>query len=192
MATSIYALADLPDVKLFMGVAGADSDMDNIISGLINQYSAMFETYMSRNILSRSYTETYDGGGYHMLFTTQYPITSISGIHDSAEWVWSTDTLIDSDEYTITIGDHLNAVILRTLVFGDHVENVKITYTAGYSAVPLDIQHCMVEEVVKAYRNKDKIGVTSKSIGDDNVMIIAQGLLEKTIIVLNQYRRLEC
>jgi len=50
----------------------------------------------------------------------------------------------------------------------------------------------MIEEVVKAYRNKDKVGVTSKSIGDNSIMIIAQGLLEKTTIILNQYRRLGC
>jgi len=190
MAINTYSLVDLPSVKRFMGVTGSDTEMDDLLCELINRHSVLFETYMSRNILSRSYTETQDGGGYHMLFTTQYPIQSVSSIHDSSSWVWSDDTLIDTDDYVITSGDHLNAIILKTLVFGDYLDNVKVIYTAGYDEVPLDIQQCIIEEVVRSYNDKDELGVSIKSISDDSMHYTSQGLLEKTQQVLSKYKRL--
>ena len=190
MSINTYALCSLTDVKLFMGVTGANSDMDDLLSDIINRFSTLFETYIGRNILSRSYTETHDGGGYYMLFTNQYPIISVESIHDSTDWAWTDSILIESDYYMITSGDNFNAVVLKSTTFYDYVENVQIIYTAGYTTVPEDIQQCIIEEVAKSYKNKQELGVTIKSLNDDSVHYTAQGLLSKTEQVLNKYKRL--
>lgn len=190
MSINTYALCSLTDVKLFMGVTGANSDMDDLLSELINRFSVLFETHISRNILSRSYTETHDGGDFYMLFTAQYPIISVESIHDSSDWSWTDSTLIDSDEYMVTSGGRFNVVVLKSTTFTDYLENVQIIYTAGYATVPEDIQQCIIEEVARSYKNKEEVGVTSKSLSDGSVSYSAQGLLTKTLLVLDRYKRL--
>ena len=192
MKINEHALCSLPQVKNYLSVDGINTDMDNLLCDLINRFSVHFETEMCRKILSRSYTETHDGGGYHILFTNQYPITYISSIHDSAEWSWVDSTLIDPTKYTFSTGANLNAVIMKFLNFGDYLDNVKIIYTAGYTAVPGDIQQCLIEEVARAWKNKGEIGFTSKAMNRDEVYYTTEGLLIKTQEVLNKYKRLTC
>lgn len=189
MSINTYALVSLSAVKEFMGVVGSDSTMDDLLSNLINRYSTLFETEMGRNILIREYTEQHSGGGYAMLFTTQQPITSITSIHDSYEWVWDSDTLIDSDEYGISTGNY-NHISFKSITLGNYVDNIQVVYTAGLSTVPEDIQQCMVEEVARSYKNRQEIGVTSKSLGDGSISYTAQGLLRKTEMVLSRYQRI--
>lgn len=180
-----YSLVSLPDVKTLLGSTVPDDD--NLIAELINRYSVLIETYLGRNVISRVYIEDYDGGGFDELFTNQYPITSISGIYNDTDWNWTADTLIDSDYYR-KAQDGNSIIFTSDVTLGDYRENIRVVYTAGYSTVPEDIQMACIEEVARAFKNRQEIGVTSKSLGDGSISYSAQGLLTKTTMVLDSYR----
>lgn len=180
-----YSLVSLNDVKTLCGSTVPEDD--NLIAQLINRYSTLVETYLGRNVLSRVYIEDYDGGGYDELFTNQYPITSISGIYNDTDWEWTADTLIDSDYYRKS--QDANSIIFTSdVTLGDYRENIRVVYTAGYSDVPEDIKMICIEEVARAFKNRQEIGVTSKTLGDGSISYSAQGLLTKTTMVLDSYR----
>jgi hypothetical protein len=57
------------------------------------------------------------------------------------------------------------SVILRGTPFQRGIANVIIEYTAGYDPIPGDIQQACIEMVVRKYRERMRIGETSRSLG---------------------------
>ena len=184
-----YSLASLPDVKSFMGMTGTTSEIDDLLAELINRYSTLFESYMGKNVLSREHTEYYDGNNSNMLITRQYPITTISGIWNDSDWEWGSATEIDSTSYRAS-ESAIGVINFKSTVFGNYDQNIKIIYTAGFSSVPEDIKHACIKEVARSYKNRQEIGVTSKTLTDGTVSFSAQGLLVETTLVLDMYRKL--
>lgn len=193
MATGQYALCTLTDIQdyYFMKDDGSDivtsSGVDNLLEDLIDRVSTSFETEMDLNILSREYTQYYDGKGSNMLFTRQYPITVVSGIWDDSEWEWDSTTEIDSDDYRISEGGRY--IIFKGVVLGDYDQNIKTILTAGLATVPWDLQEQCVVEVIRAYKNRKEVDVTAKTLADGSVTYTAKGFLPKTKAVLSRYRR---
>lgn len=186
MATNQYVLCSLDNVKNFLEITV--SGTDDLISELINRYSILFETYMGKNILSREYTEYYDGGGHSELFTAQYPITVVSGIWDDSDWSWPDSTLVDATDYMITRNE--DSIVFKYTTLNDNSMNIKIIYTAGYSSIPEDIKMACIEEVAKSYKGRQEINVLSKTLGDGSVSFHETDLLSKTKLTLNRYRRI--
>ena len=188
MAINQYALCSLNNVKDFLEIT-VSGTTDDLLIELINRYSALFENYMDKNILSREYTEYYDGDGSNMLVTRQYPITTISGIWDDSDWEWGSTTEVDSTSYRAS--ESANGVVdFKSAVLNNYNQNVKIIYTAGYDEIPEDIRHVCVKEVARSWKNILEIGVTSKTLADGTVTFSAQGLLVETTLVLDMYKRL--
>jgi len=184
-----YALVSLAEVKNFIDMIVSNSETDDLLSNLINRYSILFENYMNRDILSREYTQYYDGGGHDMLFLNQYPITTISGIWDDSDWEWNSTTEVDSTSYRVS--DEASGIInFRYTTLGDYIENIKIIYTAGYSSVPEDIKLSCIKEVARSYKGRNEVGVVSKTLADGSVSYTAQGLMVETTLVLDMYKRL--
>lgn len=180
-----YSIVSLKEVK--EQLKSTIPEEDDFISNLINGYSTLVESYINRNILSREYTEYFDGGGYTELFVSQYPITSVSGVWSDSSWEWSDDDLIDTDDYRVNNDD--NTILFKTAL-GDYVENIKIIYTGGYSVAPEDIKMACIKEVSRAYTDRKSLGITSKSMLDGSISYLTQGLMEETTLVLDKYKRI--
>lgn len=179
-------LCTLTELKSFYGKTSTDIADDVLITNLIVRYSAFFESYIGKNIISREHTDYYDGKGFNVLFVDQYPITSISGIWDSSDWSWDDSNLISSDNYRIADS---NRILFRSTTLADEDQNIKIIYTAGYSAVPEDLRQACVVEVLRAYKHRKEVDIVSKSLSDGSVSYIERNLLAQTKLILNRYKK---
>lgn len=188
MAINIYSLTSLDSIKNFMGKVGAKAEDDDLLEGLIDRVSVLFESYCDRKFLSRDYMDYHDGKGVDKLFVNQYPITSISGIWDDREWAWDSTTEIDNSYYRIS--NNSNYIVFKDTTLLDYDQNLKIVYTAGYSAIPYDLEHACIMEVSRAYKNKNQIDVLSKSLADGSVSFVTSDFLPGTLTILNKYRKI--
>src|SRR5205085_243860 len=77
-------------------------------------------------------------------------------------------------------------------VFTPGRKNILVTYTGGYAAnaIPADIVHAVIEIAAQAYREKEWIGFTSKSLAGETVAFARQGWPESARNALSLYRRI--
>jgi len=178
------ALATRKEVKDFMNINQADATIDNLFHDLIGRVSQAFESYCSRVFRALDYTEYYDGDGGNSIFPNQFPINSIASIHDDSDWVWGSDTLIDSSDYRV-VDDRY---IYYNGVFSKSPQSIKLVYNAGYSAIQTDLKQACIEEVARKYRHRKEIDESVKTLGDGSVSFVDFNFMPQTIITLNQYR----
>jgi hypothetical protein len=82
-------------------------------------------------------------------------------------------------------------VLLRGFRFCRGVQNVQISYTAGYSSVPLDLKQAAIEAFALAYRQRVRIGEKSNSMsGQVTIAFDMSDVPPRSLAVFNQYRRL--
>lgn len=179
-------LCTLAQVKEYNDITATTND--TLLTNLITRVSKEIETYCDRIFESASYTEYHNGGGNDKFFTNQYPIITGSGIEvwDDIDWEWGSGDLIDSDDYMVT--DNLY-IQLKSLIFVAGINNVKISYTAGYSTIPTDLTQVCIEEVSRTFKKRKHIEIASKSLPDGSVSYVVESFLPKTITILNHYKR---
>lgn len=180
------ALCTLSDVKLLLGIQSIDTNEDDLISTLIDNVSTMISNYCDRTFESTTYTEYYDGCYYpNKLYTHQYPIISVSGIYDDVSWVYTTP--ITSGSYRI---NNIYVELLPGYTFSYGYGNIKIIYTAGYTTIPGDLKQSCIEEVVRKYKRRNELHVSSMSYGTESTTAFIDDLLPTTKITLNKYKRI--
>lgn len=189
MSINTYSLCTLDDVRNYYGIEGVDNEEDAIIESIINNLSIAVENYIGRNILSRSYTDYYDGYNINKLYTNQYPITSISGVWIDSSWSWDNDTIVDSDNYRIS-SDSRYIVFTDGTLYDSGEQSIKVIYTAGYTTVPGDIKQVLIEEIVRVYKHRTDVDVMAKTLEDGSITRYNKDWLPTTFLVLNKYKSL--
>ena len=160
MGIHTYDLTTISAVKTLAGFATAD---DAITQTLITKASTWANNYTSRILAQQTFTEYYDGDGSNLLFLNNYPISSITTIHQDIDREFGDDTLEDSTDY-FTYADN------RKLV-GDGIawdigrQTIKVVYVAGYEigSVPEDLVNVITMLVDFWFKEYDahRFGVTS-------------------------------
>jgi hypothetical protein len=146
-------------VNLWLGANTTDPS----IPGLISAASAFFTTQADRFILNDWYTETYDGPGHDSIILLQSPVTGIQFVTLDGLAIqytansWENGFMLDLD----------GVITLTSGVFRRGRRNVQVSYSAGYTTVPLDVQQAVTEIVAYWIRGKDRIGQKNKSIGGE-------------------------
>jgi len=188
MAVSQYALCNLNDVRNYLKIPlnKADDQMDNQLEVLIDQMTAVFESYCERKFASRSYTEYHDGNAEKYLFPKHYPIISVTSIHDDSDWNWGADKLVDSTTYRI---QDERVIVLKSSLWSKDEQNVKITYVAGYATIPAELKLACIEEVARKYKNRNEIDVLARTAEDGSITKYAKDLLPSTKAILIRYMR---
>lgn len=181
-------LCTLEEVKEYNGIT--DTTNDTLLTNLIERVSDGIETFCDRNFESQSYTEYHSGGKNNdRFYTNQYPIITGSGVEvwDDYDWDWTTDDLVDSDDYMVTDNRY---IVLNNSVFLDGVNNIKVSYTAGYDVIPTDLTQFTIEEVIRKFKSRRHPGdIKSKSLPDGTVVYNDVSGLPDDISILNSYKR---
>jgi hypothetical protein len=159
------AIISTAEYKTWAGIA--DAGFDTRLGVLIPAVQAALETACGRAFDSTVYTdEAYDGNGERSLWLPQTPIAALTVVKIKAS-DGTTDTVDTGDYRHTSIGE------LHRLAGGDYlwgnpvpvfggengpvwpvgVENILVTYTAGYSAMPTDLQLLMYTLVDAALDN---------------------------------------
>lgn len=170
-------LVEIDDVKSWLGIESTNTDDDGILQLLISSFSryVLNRTGQASFTSVNSYTEIYDGNNSTRLFLRNYPIVSVSSVIVGAVTVPTSGGLISSGWYIDPSGKSIalrwNTAIYQNPsqtiwpgVFSRGQGNIQVTYTAGYSTVPFDLQEATVEAVGIAYARKDWLDLASKTL----------------------------
>ena len=145
-------MADLITLATYKDAEGLSTPKEDLrINALIPNVSQLVKTYCGNSFVdffSSNKTETFNiDWGTHIVQLTESPVNSIVSVQERQSY---------SDSYaTLTTGafefalDGRTDSILRTSSFGYQnwprgVDAVKVVYTAGYSAVPADLELSLI------------------------------------------------
>jgi uncharacterized phiE125 gp8 family phage protein len=175
-------LTDLAKAREWIGIK-TEAD-DGLLTRLITAASGFIASFLSRSILTASYTEYRDGPGGNTLSTLNYPITAVSSVEVNG-------VAIALASGTVNYGYQFNdrQIVLRGYKFTRGFRNVKVSYTAGYADVPVDIEQACLELVAYKYRSRDWVGQASKIVGAETVSFITKEIPDNALGTLKRWSR---
>lgn len=214
MALSAYALVSLANFKAYLGAAGVGQDGN--YTSAINAATAIIEREVDRELVTRGDVtefhspgwnqELYLGVGRAELYTGQWPIISITTIHESIGQppVYDATTLLAASSYELL---KPRGLVRRLAGYGAGYwasgnRAVQIVYSAGYqktdglpaaaAPVPDDLQQaCMfVAASIAKESDRKQWGVSSSSDALGNVTHFMGYLPPSMREMLSHYRRL--
>lgn len=129
----MYEVVSLDQVKQWMKAEGTSGD-DEFFIHLQKSVSQVIENYIDRFLVTRQYTEFYNGTGSDSLLLNQYPVYN-NGANFSlwmdTERSFGASTLVDTDEYQIDAASGLITLLDIITYTGSKV--IKAQYWAGES-----------------------------------------------------------
>jgi hypothetical protein len=175
------ALVTAQQIKAFLKIT---SSMDDALFGdLADRASAVAESYCDRHFALTSYDPAgdpdnalLDGKDLPVVYTPQWPITAVTalklvqeGNNGDIQVFGATQFAVQRDEGRITL---LASAVLQTAtrgevarpVFPRGVQNVAVTYSAGYAAVPFDMQEAVIFIAAHIYGLADQRRLMAQSI----------------------------
>ena len=160
-------LVKIERVKTYLEIASTDTAQDVLLQDLIARIGAWVERYCDRTFAKATYIEQYDGDGSDTLVVRQWPLMSVASLFDDPLRVFGAATQIAATDFVL----YKNTGIIRLdgLAFSTGIQNVKVTYDAGYTDTPDDVQQAVVELVADRFRNKENQGIRSLAIGSYRV-----------------------
>lgn len=156
-------LTTLANAKQWLGITTTDSD--SLLTRLISASSDYIQTWLNRQIALQSYTETRDGTGGNRLMFANYPATGVTSLYiDGLLIPPSSGPGVDG-----WVADQFKVSLRGRYAFSRDVQNVTITYTAGFATTPTEIEQACVELVSRRFKDKDRIGITSKGLAGETI-----------------------
>lgn len=192
------------EVKQFSNITyqdlgfASDTEYDSFLSSLIDQVEKAIDNHCRVpsgffKAGGLSFTEIHDWSEDREIHTRYYPIVTLTkveldyaGYNQAADWTEITSTYYYAkNEYGII------KIVGKT---PGHVENsVRITYTAGYSAVPDDIKLAALKFanhlLKKLYQEQFAVFVGSSDIDVKVNLALKESFTDEIKIMLTPYRR---
>lgn len=175
------ALTTLANVKVFLGITNTNSD--TILNELISKISAECELITSRKLIAAAFTEYFDGDRRDTFRLRNFPINSITSIHDDYGRDYGADTLVPSDDYTFDADDGIVKIDYQT---GRGRNNVKIVYNGGYSTTPQDLE-LAAKLLICALFLELKSEINTQE-GQDVISSRADNIREQAMEILGRYK----
>lgn len=183
------ALTSLSDVKVWLEIA--DSSRDAKLTTLIASVEKMIARECDRVFEQDTYTEVLDGKSQNRLVLHNYPVTSITSVHVSADRSFTSEYLIDPSEYS-TDDKLLEQGILQRhdQVWALGSSNVQVVYAAGFATIPEDLSLAALILVEWYWRgnNDRRIGRSSIGKNGETTSYIQTWPIEVTPII-ESYKR---
>lgn len=183
MATGDLTTPDA--VKAYLGINNDAVYDDVVIGSLVTACSQYVQTWMNRQILAGQYDETRNGNGKYFMMTQEFPVSEIQSVNISGRDIPKSNGLTEP-------GYFLNGRVIylrHGLAFERGIGNVTISYRAGYAKCPVDLEQAVVEMVAHRYRERDRIGHSSKSIGGETVAFTITDFPVQVRTILNNYKQ---
>lgn len=165
------SITTLEAVKAYAGVTSTTTD--SVLQNLVNSVSAVLAAYCNRHTFYAStYTALRDGTGNASLLLANFPLRSVMSVVIDERSVQMSDH--GGPGYDYVRGGR--TVFLRGYAFTRGLRNVKIEYLAGYDAddggtfpVPSELKLAANMYITTRYRERDKLGISSKSLAGESV-----------------------
>jgi hypothetical protein len=152
------ALTTLTRLRTYLGQEYVTKE-DTFLQDMLDAASAFFVREVGRAIEVATYTETVDGNGTSSMTLRASPVVSVSSVVVNGETI-PERTSWDGTGWVLQ-GDRVRLV---GYLFSCGVSNVVVTYSAGYSTIPDDVQTCVCELASLKRNEASRMGIFSRSI----------------------------
>lgn len=177
------ALTTLANVKEYLQINPLDTYADNLLKRMIDAASVTIERFCGRTFLQATYNEVIDGTGQRKMPLRNVPVSAVASVTINGQPVPARPAVTGNgftfDKY---------GVRLTGYAFTIGLDNVAITYTAGFAAVPDDVDMACCELVSLRYKTIDRLGVTSKSLAGESISFNTGDFSDPVRRTLEQYR----
>jgi hypothetical protein len=141
---AINWLTTLSRVKQHLNKSNTTNDA--YLESLISIASADVESYTNRQLRVRTYgvngldAEYHNGDGSNKLYARQYPIMSVTSIHDDTDRDFTSTTLKTAIEYMVWKDEGIIQLLndaVNGSKFSIGIANLQLKYTAGYGSIEI-------------------------------------------------------
>lgn len=175
-------LTSLGQIKSFLNIPGSDSTQNSQLTGLQIAAESIINNRIKRNMEPTSYTEYYAGNSQRAIILRNRPVLSIISVHEDYQAYYGYNptsfgpaTLLEpGTHYTLDldtgITESKSGLLIRVggiwmeagrvyypgklaSEIGPTYGNLKISYTAGYNIIPMDIQYAVCLLISSMKRN---------------------------------------
>lgn len=176
------AICTPADVRTYLGKTEAQVP-DTVLSPLCEGVDAFVLSFLNRDSLTvATYDEVYHGTGSQTIVPDNRPVVSVTLLEVNGVAVAPAVGMgpgLVWDSFSVHFRDGL---LPRGL------NNVRIVYEAGFASVPADIKEAAVSIVAEKWARSSRVGVASKTIGQESISYRADDLTPHARRVLTQYR----
>lgn len=162
-------LCTLGQVQTYVGTQASDTSAAAAMEQLIEGASAFIERFCNRTFGSATYAEVRNGNDRAKLMTNESPITAVSSVSvDGVAIAPSAGPTVAGytfDSYAIYLRPGLT--VSR---FWRGVQNVELTYTAGYATIPPDIAQACVELIAFKLAKRTRIDKKNETLGSQQTI----------------------
>jgi len=159
------ALATLAALKEYLELTGSGHDAR--LTALLARSDTFVKSFTKRalEVPANDVTEYYDGNFTDTIFLREFPIVSVTSVHDDTARVFGADTLIAAADYVI-VNDPGYIRYLYGLRFAKGAQNVKVIYKGGYSTIPKDLEMASIYAAAFWFEERKNIARGSVNIRD--------------------------
>lgn len=179
------------NVKQFIGILSGVTAFDAVLDTLVTLVDTLVEDYCHRHFADTTYTEFYDGqSNQRRLCLRNYPIISITSIHDDTNRDFDSGTLISADDYTFETGSDSNGIVhFHAASLGRGIRNVKAVYRAGYATIPTPLTMAANMIVAAIYNRRKALGTSGGSLASLSTSLATQFMPDEAKLLLNRYQK---
>ncbi len=132
-------------------------------------------------------TEYHDGDGETgLVWTNEYPVAAVASLYDDPVYphTYAAGYLVSTNDYVWYADGRIE---LTTGTFNEGLKNIRIGYTAGYEAVPKDLEFLATKWTALMYRERDHLGWSSQGGPDGSMTVFDRYLDPGMMAILNSY-----
>lgn len=176
-------LTTVANVKEWIGITSSTDDQ--LIQRLVGGISQTIQSWLNRQLKSQSYTETRDGNGNNSMMFADYPVTEVTSVKVNGK------PILPCPDFS-SPGYRFNgtSITLIGYIFNQGVQNIELSYKAGFATVPLDIEQAVIELVALRYKERDRIGQQSKNMANgETVTYMIKDFPDDVLSLLKNYKK---
>jgi hypothetical protein len=187
----VSAYTTLAEVKAYLNIKGTADDA--LLTSLIAAASGFIDNYTNRpgGLAVAAYSDVRNGNGKAVMTMVNTPVQSVTGlIIDGEQMNQLPAPAVGQIPGSPFFAFNENTLMLKGACFTKGIQNVGVTYTAGYPTIPAEIDQACIDLVALKYKQKDRIGKTSEALtGIGTVAYLVRELPADIIQVLGSYKR---
>ena len=174
--------ASVEDVKSYIGLT-TDAD-DVLLSSIIASVETFIESWSNRTFTVTPQIDIFSGGGGQEHVFSYWPVVSVSNVSIDGQSIPVAATINDSGYMC-----YEDRLLLFGYNFGWGKRSCVVQYSAGWAVIPPDIQQACIEMTAISYKERDRIGLNSKSLAGETTAYNTKALTDHVKSILNQYKR---
>jgi hypothetical protein len=176
------ALATVAQLKRWLNIDSSRAVDEDLLQELLDRASSFIENSCNRKFLQATYTDAVEGTNSRYLPLNNYPVIGVTSVTRNGQDV-APSTAYNCWGYRFD--DYGIRLMGYTFAKGDFVE---VVYDSGFAVIPDDIVHATCEIAGLNYRERDRIGLTSKGLQGENTVFMTD-ISSEAKSVIKQRRR---